>query len=180
MTDALFNDLDRFVRSINAVRPSKIRIEADEVTYSLHIMLRFELEIALLEDKVKVKDLPEVWNAKMQEYLGVTPPDDAHGVLQDVHWSAGTFGYFPTYALGTFFSVQLYEQVRKDLPDLETRFAQGDFKTLLTWLRDNLHRHGRKYTLDELAKRMTGESLQTRSFVAYLRNKYSDIYRLGV
>lgn len=173
-------DVERMYRAVNRVEPSFIRVEADEVTYNLHIMLRFELEIALIEGRVLVRDLPEVWNAKMKEYLGVTPPTDALGVMQDVHWSYGTFGYFPTYSLGTFFSVQLFDRAKLDVPDLEERLGRGDFQVLLTWLRDNLYTHGRKFTLDELAQKITGETLQTRSFVTYLRKKYSEIYGLGV
>ena len=153
-------------------------MEADEVTYNLHIMLRFELENALLEGRIAVNDLPEVWNSKMQEYLGITPPDNAHGVLQDVHWSHGSFGYFPTYSLGNFFAAQLFDQIKKDIPDLDRYFEKGEFHILLDWLRANLHIHGRKFTLNELANKITGESLQTHSFTAYLKNKYGEIYNL--
>lgn len=171
-------DTNMMYRAVNRVKPSLIRVEADELTYCLHIMLRFELEIALLEDRVKVGDLPEVWNWKMKEYLGVVPSTDAQGVLQDVHWAHGSFGYFPTYALGTFFSVQLLDQARKDLPELDEHLGNGEFHTLLTWLKDNLYTHGRKFTLDELARKITGEKLQSRAFVSYLRKKYSGIYAL--
>ena len=141
--------LDHFYGAINKVEPSFIRVEADEVTYSLHIFLRFELEQALLNQKLKVTDLPEAWNSKMQDYLGITPPDDAQGVLQDVHWAAGMFGYFPTYSLGTVLSVQFYEQTLKDIPTLPEQFAQGEFEPLLNWFRENVHQHGRKYTANE-------------------------------
>ncbi len=173
-------DVERMYRAVNRVKPMFVRVEADEVTYNLHIMLRFELENALLEGRIKVSDLPEVWNAKMKEYLGVVPPTDALGVLQDVHWSYGTFGYFPTYSLGTVFSVQLFRQAKKDISDLEERFERGDFDTLLHWLRRNLHIHGRKFRLEELARKITGEPLQTRYFISYLQEKYGDIYGLGV
>lgn len=165
-------------RAVNRVRPSLIRVEADEVTYNLHIMLRFRLENELLEEKIAVLDVPDAWNAAMHEYLGITPPTVADGALQDIHWSIGSIGYFPTYSLGTFFSVQLFDQARADIPDLYERFASGDFCTLLGWLRENVHRHGRKFTLDELAKRITGEPLQTRSYIRYLKDKYGEIYDL--
>ncbi|MCI0477812.1 MAG: carboxypeptidase M32, partial [Anaerolineales bacterium] len=170
--------VEKMYRAVNRVQPSLIRVEADEVTYNLHIMLRFELENALLEERVAVNDLPEVWNAKMQEYLGVTPPDDAQGVLQDIHWSYGTFGYFPTYSLGNFFAAQLFDKITRDIPDLEAQFERGNLNVLLAWLRANIHTHGRKFTLDELANKVTGESLQTRSFVAYLKTKFGEIYKV--
>ena len=169
---------ENMYRAVNRVQPSFIRVEADEVTYNLHIMIRFELENALLEGRVSINDLPEAWNAKMKEYLGITPPDDAHGVLQDVHWSHGSFGYFPTYSLGNFFAAQLFDQIKKDITGLDTHFGKGEFHPLLDWLRSHLHVHGRKFTLDELANKITGEPLQTRSYIAYLQNKYGAIYSL--
>jgi carboxypeptidase Taq len=171
-------DVESFYRAINEVEPSFIRVEADEVTYSLHIMLRFELENELVERKLKVADLPEAWNAKIKEFLGIVPPDDAHGCLQDIHWSIGSVGYFATYSLGTIFSLQLYEKVLRDVPSLPAQIEQGEFSGLLTWLRANLHQHGRKFTLDELAKRITGEPLQTRSYMKYLKDKFGEIYGL--
>jgi carboxypeptidase Taq len=165
-------------RAVNRVCPSLIRVEADEVTYNLHIMLRFQIENALLEGKIAVRDVPEAWNVAMQEFLGITPPDVAQGALQDIHWSHGAIGYFPTYALGTFFSVQLFDRARADIPDLYARFARGDLGALLGWLREHVHRHGRKFTLDELAQRITGEPLQTRSYIHYLKDKYGEIYDL--
>ena len=167
---------EKMYRAVNRVQPSLIRVEADEVTYNLHIMLRFEMENALLEDRVAVKDLPDAWNAKMREYLGVTPPNDTLGVLQDIHWSYGTFGYFPTYSIGNFFAAQLMDKIRADIPDLDARIERGDLKTLLDWLRANIHVHGRKFTMNELAQKITGETLQTRSFVAYLKTKFGEIY----
>jgi carboxypeptidase Taq len=171
-------DLDALYRAVNRVQPSFIRVEADEVTYNLHIMLRFRLENQLIEQKLAVSDLPEAWNATMQDLLGIVPMDVAQGVLQDIHWSTGSVGYFPTYALGTFFSVQLFEQARADMPDLYDQFARGEFGGLLGWLRDNLYQHGRKFTLNELARRITGEPLQTRSYMRYLKDKYGEIYDL--
>lgn len=168
--------VESFYRAINRVHPSFIRVEADEVTYSLHIMLRFELENLLLERKLKVADVPDAWNAKMQEYLGIVPPDDARGCLQDVHWSIGSIGYFPTYSLGSMFAVQLWECALKDIPTLPAQIENGKFDELLGWLRKNLHAHGRKFTLDELAHRITGEPLQSRSYVKYLKHKFGEIY----
>lgn len=180
MFPAAASDLDaeRMYRVVNRVEPSLIRVEADEVTYNLHVMLRFQMENALLEGKLKVADVPEAWNAAMQEYLGVTPPNVALGALQDVHWSSGYIGYFSTYSLGTFFSVQLFDKARADLPALDEQFARGEFSHLLAWLRENIHQHGRKFTLNELAVRVTGEPLQTRSYIKYLKEKYSEIYDL--
>ncbi len=167
---------ESFYRAVNKVAPSFIRVEADEVTYSMHIMLRFEIENELIEGKLKVADVPEAWNAKMQAYLGITPPNDAQGCLQDIHWSMGSIGYFATYSLGSMFSVQLYDKALRDIPTLPTQIENGQFSELLGWLRQNIHQHGAKYTLDELAKRVTGESLQSRSYLAYLKKKYGEIY----
>lgn len=161
---------------VNRVQPSFIRVEADEITYNLHIMIRFELENALLEERLAVNDLPELWNKKMQEYLGITPPNDALGVLQDVHWSHGSFGYFPTYSLGNIFAAQLFDTIKRDIPDLNRHFEKGEFRGLLDWLRIHLYTHGRKFTLEELANKITGESLHTDPFIAYLKSKYGDIY----
>lgn len=171
--------VDAIYRAVNRVRPSLIRVEADEVTYNLHIMLRFRIENELLEGKIEVRDVPEAWNAEMKDLLGITPPDVAQGALQDIHWSHGSIGYFPTYSLGTFFSVQLFDRARTDIPDMDARFSRGDFGALLAWLREHVHRHGRKFTLEELAMRITGEPLQTRSYINYLRDKFGEIYALS-
>ena len=169
---------DDFYGAINDVRPSLIRVEADEVTYNLHILIRFELEQALIEDRLQVADLPGAWNEKYEHYLGITPPSDADGVLQDVHWSAGLFGYFPTYALGNLYSAQFFRQAQKDLDDLDASFRQGDFSSLLTWLRENIHRHGRRYTPAELVERITGSPLQHEPLISQLTQKYGEIYGL--
>lgn len=171
-------DLETFYRAINRVEPSPIRVEADEVTYNLHIFLRFELERALLNGRLDVADLPEAWNAKMEEYLGVTPPDDAQGVLQDVHWSAGLFGYFPSYTLGNLLGAQFYDEALGETPALSSQIAAGDFGPLLTWLRKHIHQHGKKFTPAELIERATGESLTAEPFLTYLRKKYGHIYEL--
>lgn len=170
--------LRSFYKGINRVEPSLIRVEADEATYNLHIMLRLEMEIAMLEGKVALKDLPELWNAKMKEYLGLTPPDDAQGVLQDIHWSMGSIGYFSTYALGNLISVQFWEKIRKDIPDLDDQIRKGRFDALLGWLRENVHKHGRKYDPQDLVMKVTGSKITPEPYIRYLTDKYSDIYGL--
>jgi carboxypeptidase Taq len=165
-------ELDAFVRAINRAEPGLIRVDADETTYSLHIILRFELEQELLEDTVSLDDLPEVWNARMKEFLGVDVPDDAHGVLQDVHWSGGGIGYFPTYALGNVISLQIWAVVRDALPDLDAQLAAGDLRPLSDWLRDNLYSLGRKLTPKETIERLTGSpEIDPLPYLAYLRAK---------
>jgi carboxypeptidase Taq len=153
------------------VQPSLIRIEADEATYSLHIILRFELEQDLISGDVAPADLPGVWNERMQEYLGVEVPDDAHGVLQDVHWSRGTLGYFPTYALGNVISVQIWQRLLEDVPDLDEHIARGDLAPLGDWLREHLWRHGRKFTPQETLERIVGRGLDPEPYLAYLNGK---------
>jgi carboxypeptidase Taq len=170
--------LEKFYKGINKVQPSFIRVEADEATYNLHIMLRLEMEIDMLEGKVAVKDLPGLWNVKMQEYLGVTPPNDASGVLQDIHWSGGSIGYFSTYALGNLISVQLWEKIIQDHPDLEDQVRQGKFDTLLAWLREHIHRHGGKFEPQELVQKVTGSKIDPAPYVRYLTKKYAGIYNL--
>lgn len=171
--------LDSFYQAINKVKPDFIRVEADEVTYNLHIFLRFELEQELLTKRLKVADLPDAWNAKMEEYLGLTPPDDAMGVLQDIHWSGGSIGYFPTYTLGNILSLQFYNQILQDIPDLPEQFARGEFEALLDWFREKIHRHGRKFTANELINRVTGaKSIEAGPYLSYVKEKYSEIYKL--
>ncbi|MFN2298299.1 MAG: carboxypeptidase M32 [Anaerolineales bacterium] len=170
--------LERFHRGINRVQPSLIRTDADEATYNLHVMLRFELELALMEGSLAVRDLPEAWNERMREYLGVVPDDDAHGVLQDVHWSSGLFGYFPTYALGNLVSVQLWEAAARDLPDLESQIRAGAFGELLAWLREKVHRHGRKFSSQDLVRRVTGSPIDPQPYLRYLERKFGALYHL--
>ena len=170
--------VDAFYKGINKVQPSLIRIEADEATYNLHIMLRLELEIALIEGSLPVKDLPEAWNARMREYLGVTPPSDKNGVLQDIHWSGGMVGYFSTYALGNLISAQLWDRLNQDIPDLAEQIRQGEFSSLLGWLRANIHRHGSKYKPQELVQRVTGSRIDPAPYLRYLTDKFSKIYNL--
>jgi carboxypeptidase Taq len=168
--------LEPFMRAINKVEPSLIRTEADEVTYGLHVILRFELEAELVSGRLAPKDLPEAWNGKMRDLLGLTPPDDARGCLQDVHWSAGLFGYFPSYALGNLYAAQLWDKMEGELPGLEGRIESGDLGSLLGWLRAKVHQPGASRLPTELIKDVTGSSLDARHFVAYLTKKYSRVY----
>ena len=160
------------------MQPSFIRVEADEATYNLHVILRFELEQEIMEGRLRVAELPEAWNARMQSYLGVTVPDDAHGVLQDIHWSSGYIGYFPTYSLGNIISCQIWEKALAAMPDLYDQFERGEFHALREWLRDNLHRHGRKFTPAETLQRLVGGPIDVGPYVKYLTNKLTDIYAL--
>jgi len=170
--------LERFYKGINRVQPSLIRVEADEATYNLHIMLRLEIEIALIENTLPVKDLPEAWNTRMKEYLGVVPENDSQGVLQDVHWSGGMIGYFSTYALGNLVSAQIWEQINQDVPDLPDQIRRGEFSPLLGWLREKIHRHGAKFEPQELIQRVIGSKIDPAAYVRYLGTKYSEIYKL--
>ena len=170
--------LDAFYRGINKVQPSLIRVEADEVTYNLHVMLRVEMEIAMLNGEIKVGDAPEVWNSKMTEYLGVTPTDAANGILQDMHWSLGLMGYFSTYTIGNLISVQLWETFRDAEPAADDQCRQGDFSTLRLWLQREVHQHGRSYTPRELVQRVTGTGIDPAPYLAYLDRKYRDVYGL--
>jgi carboxypeptidase Taq len=167
-------ELDAFVRAINRAAPGLIRVDADETTYSLHVILRFELEQKLLDGAVRLEDLPEAWRERMRELLGVDVPSDAQGVLQDTHWSQGSFGYFPTYALGNVISLQLWARVQEALPDVEAQIAAGELGELSAWLRDNLYALGRKLTPRETLARLTGsEALDPAPYLSYLRDKLS-------
>jgi carboxypeptidase Taq len=170
--------LEDFHRAVNAVQPSLIRVEADEVTYNLHILVRFELEKRLIAGDLQVGELPGAWNAQYQEALGVQPPDDSQGVLQDIHWSMGSFGYFPTYALGNLYAAQFYRTMKRDLPGMEEELVRGEFAPLLSWLRDKVHRLGRLVPAAELCRQVTGESLDPSCLAEYLESKYSGIYEL--
>jgi carboxypeptidase Taq len=170
-------DVEQWYREVNFVQPSLIRVEADEATYNLHIILRFELEQAMLGDEFPLEQLPEQWNSRFYDYLGIEVPNDTEGVLQDVHWSGGSIGYFPTYALGNLISAQIWERVISDLPGLYDSFEQGEFAPLRDWLRENLHRHGRKYTPGETLERVVGTSqIDPAPYVRYLREKLAAIY----
>ena len=164
-------DEESFYRAVNKVTPSLIRIDADEVTYNMHIILRFELEQELVEGRLDVKELPAAWNERMAEYFGLEVPDDAHGVLQDMHWAGGNLGYFPTYALGNVMSVQIWERAKEDLGDLDEPFERGEFGELREWLRDHLYRLGRKFTPQETIERVTGSPIDAAPYVRYLREK---------
>ena len=172
-------DPDLLYRAVNRVQPSLIRVEADEVTYNLHIMVRVEIEMALLEGRLSVGELPEYWNSKMQEYLGVTPPDDTQGVLQDIHWSGGGFGSFPGYTVGNVMSAQFLEAAYRDVDSLDSALASGDYAPLLGWLTENVYQHGRAYNASELLIRSTGSDLHVKPYLAYLEAKYTDLYQLA-
>ncbi|MDQ7795370.1 MAG: carboxypeptidase M32 [Spirochaetia bacterium] len=169
-------DLESFVKSINRVSPSFIRTEADEVTYGLHVIARFELESALFDGSLNVEEVPEAWRAKYRELLGIEAPDDRQGCLQDVHWSMGAFGYFPSYALGNLYGAQFWAALKKEIPDVEARISGGDTSAVLAWLRKNVHVQGSRYTPGELVKKVTGQALDPVWFEKYLREKYSKIY----
>src|SRR6266496_3465448 len=170
-------DVATFVRALNKVQPSLIRVEADEVTYNLHIIIRFELEKALVNGEISVESLPALWNAKYRAYLGIEPPNDSDGVLQDMHWSGG-FGYFPTYTLGNLYSAQIFRKLRSEFPDFDERLAKGDTSFVLQWLRERLYAFGAIYTPEELITRVTGEAPDPNYFVQYLTSKFEKIYAL--
>jgi carboxypeptidase Taq len=169
---------DDFYRAVNKVRASLVRVEADELTYDLHVLVRFELERAMFAGALDLADLPEAWNERVQEYLGIDVPADSMGVLQDVHWAEGLFGYFPTYSLGNIIAGQLWEAAHDALPDLEERIEQGELTPLRDWLREHVHRHGRKLESAEIVQRATGRPIEIGPYVRYLREKYGDIYGL--
>ncbi len=171
--------LDDWYFAINNVRPSLIRVEADEVTYGLHIMLRFDLERQMMQGKLAVADVPQAWNDAMQSGLGVTPPNDREGCLQDVHWSLGIFGYFPTYQLGNIFAAQFFDKARQDLGNLDDQIRRGEFAPLLGWLRENIHVHGRRFDSNELVERVTGNKVSHEPYVAALNAKFKPLYGLA-
>ncbi|HUV15960.1 MAG TPA: carboxypeptidase M32 [Pelolinea sp.] len=171
-------DIETFYKGVNAVEPSLIRVEADEATYNLHIMLRLEMEIALMEGSLAVKDAPEVWNEKFKEYLGIVPLNDEKGVLQDVHWSFGGFGYFPTYALGNLVSAQIWERIVTDIPDIDALVEKARFEEILAWLRENLHVFGAKFEPQELVEKVTGSKITPEPYIRYLDKKFKEIYNL--
>jgi carboxypeptidase Taq len=172
--------LETFVRALNKVKPTLRRVDADEVTYSLHVILRFEIERDLLDGRLAVPDLPDAFDAKMREYLGLQPPDVASGVLQDVHWSDMSLGYFPTYALGNVVSVQLWERAEADLGDLDEQFERGEFAPLAEWLRENVHRHGRKYEPRELLERTVGSGMNPEPYLGYLQRELEELFGAAV
>jgi carboxypeptidase Taq len=171
-------DQENFYAAINRAKPSLIRVEADELTYNLHIMMRFEIEQDVIEGKTQVKDLPAIWNEKVKNYLGIMPPNDAEGVLQDVHWSFGAFGYFPTYTLGNLYAAQLYEQVQNEIQNLDAEIQAGRLTVLTKWLNQKIHRWGRMFTAEHLMQRVTGRALSPEPFLVYLEKKYGELYAL--
>jgi carboxypeptidase Taq len=171
-------DVDTFYRSINTVSPSYIRVEADECTYNLHVMVRFEIEQKMINGDVAVKDVPDLWNTTFEQYLGVVPPSNADGCLQDIHWSMGALGYFSTYALGNLLAVQYYNKAVQDVPSIPSDIASGNFDTLRHWSNENIHQHGRKFDTNELTRRITGEGINSTPYIDYLKAKFSDIYNL--
>ncbi|MBI2515007.1 carboxypeptidase M32 [Candidatus Wolfebacteria bacterium] len=170
--------IDDFYPALNSVQPGFIRTEADEITYNLHIILRFEIEKALIEGTIAVENLPLIWNEKVKELLGLEAPNDAMGVLQDVHWSGGGIGYFPTYTLGNLYSAQFYETAKRDVLNLEDEIAAGEFGHFRNWLRKKIHIHGKFYRASDLVYNITGEKLNSRYFIEYLKKKYGEIYEL--
>jgi len=170
--------MEEFHRAINIVQPSFIRVNADEVTYGLHIILRFEIEKDLIEGKIQVSELPEIWNSKFEDLLGIVPPNDAQGVLQDVHFSGGLFGYFPTYFLGNLYGAQIYAKILEKMPNLPDDYKKGEFSNLLNYLRENIHQYGSIYRANDLINRITGEDLNSDYFLKYIEKKFTPIYRL--
>jgi carboxypeptidase Taq len=169
-------ELDKFVHAINYVKPSKIRVEADEVTYGLHIIIRFQIERDLFADKITVKELPEIWNQMYREYLGVKVENDSEGVMQDTHWASGAYGYFPSYALGNIYSGQILAAMEKDLPNWRQQLSKGNFKNIKKWLVKNVHSYGNLYDPEDLIKKITGAGLSIKPYLNYLEDKYSKLY----
>jgi carboxypeptidase Taq len=171
-------NLDKWYQLTNQVKPSLIRVEADELTYCLHVILRFEIEIDLISDKINVKDLPNIWNEKINDFLSICPTNDKEGVLQDMHWSGGSIGYFPTYAIGSIYSAQIFNQLIREKPETISEIENGNLNNILTWLRTNIHSHGRSMTADEIIKKTCGTELNANIFIKYLKDKYSEIYEI--
>tara|TARA_B110000263_G_scaffold163101_1_gene141972 strand:- start:450 stop:1943 length:1494 start_codon:yes stop_codon:yes gene_type:complete len=169
---------NNFYQAANNVKPSLIRTNADELTYHLHVLIRFEIEKSLIEGSISVNNLPSIWNAKYKEYLGIDVPSVSKGVLQDIHWSHGSFGYFPTYTIGSFYAAQFYNQALNDIPNLENEIEEGNMKNLLDWLRKNIHQHGKRYDAQELCIKVTGVKLDFKYFMDYVKEKYTEIYSL--
>jgi carboxypeptidase Taq len=180
MPEALADQtVDSIYAAQNIVRPSYIRVEADEATYNLHIMLRFEIERAMIRGEIDVDEIPNAWNTRFKDYLGIDVDKDANGCLQDVHWSFGLMGYFPTYSLGNLYCAQFFEAAYNAMPDLDDQFRKGEFRSLLNWLTENIHRHGSRYPAGELCKRVTGKPLSSEPLLSYLEKKLRPIYGIG-
>jgi carboxypeptidase Taq len=170
--------MDTYYRAINKVKPSFIRVEADEVSYNLHIILRYEIELGVLNGDIPLKNLPEAWREKFKTYLGIVPPTDTEGVLQDVHWSWGLIGHFTSYAMGNIIASQWWHQMAQELPNQDDLMAQGNITPIREWLIENVHQHGKKYLPTELIQRVTGGSIDTAPYLAYLQSKYQSLYQL--
>ncbi len=171
-------NFEKWFKYVNQVKPSLIRVEADELTYPLHVILRFELETKLIDEKISVSELPVLWNEKIDELLGVTPKNDREGVLQDMHWSNGSFGYFPTYIIGTIYASQLFKTLTEENNNVLDEIEKAEFVNILNWLRENIHKYGRLMTADEIIKNVCGEGLNSKVFVNYLKNKYFTLYEV--
>jgi len=170
---------DQLYEAVNVSEPSYIRVEADEVTYPMHVILRYEIEKGLFDDSVDIDTLPELWNSKMKEYLGVEPPTDTLGVLQDTHWSGAAFGYFPSYTLGAIYASQFYQTLEQEKPDLENEIETGNLTTIRQWLNQKIHEKGRLLSVADLVKQVTGDNLNPTVFLHYLKKKYRKIYKLN-
>jgi carboxypeptidase Taq len=168
--------VDDLYKAVNIVTPSFIRVEADEATYNMHVMIRFEIERALLAGTMQPRDVPGVWNQKYKDYLGVTIPDDRRGCLQDVHWSFGLIGYFPTYTLGNLYAAQFWETIHGQIGDLNQQIKRGEFKNLKAWLNSHIHAHGKRYRAADLCKMLTGNPLSADPFMKYLEGKIGPVY----
>ena len=175
-----FNDLAiiAWYRYVNKIKPSLIRVDADELTYCLHVILRFEIELGLMEEKINVSELPQIWDQKMEDFLGITPKTDTEGVLQDMHWSGGSIGYFPTYAIGTIYASQIFKKIKEVNQNVNNEIEKGEFGYILNWLKENIHDYGRLLTADEIIKNACGEGLNSKVFVDYLKDKYYEIYEV--
>ena len=171
-------DIETWYRYVNQVQPSLIRVEADELTYCLHVILRFEIELALIEEQISVSELPMIWNSKMDEMLGLSPKNDKEGVLQDMHWSGGSFGYFPTYAIGTIYASQLFNHMVNGKSSFYSEIENGEFTNIISWLRENVYKFGRIMTADEIIKKCCGKGLKSKVFIDYLKEKYLQMYNL--
>jgi carboxypeptidase Taq len=170
--------LNDFYFECNKVEKGLIRTNADEITYHFHVLIRYEIEKALFNKDISVKDLPSTWNELYKKYLGIEVPNNKMGILQDVHWSHGSFGYFPTYSLGSFYAAQFFETAKSQIPNLENHISSGNFNLLLDWLRKNIHQHGRIYNSEELCKKVSGEGLNFNFFFNYIELKYKNIVKL--
>ena len=171
-------DLENLYRTVNQVEPSLIRVEADELTYCLHVILRFEIEVDLIQDKIKVDELSTIWNQRMNEMLGIEPKNDLEGVLQDMHWSGGSFGYFPTYAIGTIYASQLYNKMIEENPGISKEIENGKFENIIKWLIDKVHKYGRLETADDIVKNACGTGLNSKVYIDYLSDKYLNLYEI--